>query len=183
MTPTFCEECGAPTQVGAQFCEECGAPIATTPVRASDPPTPQPTLSNVAPPRVDSQEPGSNERSTRSDRPMVQASQASQPSPPTQAGSHDTSSSPQTNSQLGGADLEERLFHWLLSEFKNAEGIDLTTDDFAVRRLKDGAKQGNRQLSTAPETEINLPFIAVDRTGTPLHIRVRVTRATLEQLE
>src|SRR5690242_2153508 len=85
------------------------------------------------------------------------------------------------DTHLGGDDLDDRIIEWLAAEFKKAEGIDLSKDRMALQRLKEGAEKAKIELSTASETEINLPFISADQTG-PKHLQVKLTRAKLEQL-
>jgi len=85
------------------------------------------------------------------------------------------------DTHLGGDDLDDRIIEWLVSEFKNSEGIDLSKDRMALQRLKEGAEKAKIELSTAMETEINLPFVTADTTG-PKHMQVKLTRAKLEQL-
>ena len=85
------------------------------------------------------------------------------------------------DTHLGGDDLDDRIIEWLVSEFKNNEGIDLGKDRMALQRLKEGAEKAKIELSTAIETEINLPFITADQTG-PKHLQVTLSRAKLEQL-
>ena len=85
------------------------------------------------------------------------------------------------DTHLGGDDLDDRIIEWLVAEFKKAEGIDLSKDRMALQRLKEGAEKAKIELSTAMETEINLPFVTADATG-PKHMQVKLTRAKLEQL-
>src|SRR6186713_1439002 len=85
------------------------------------------------------------------------------------------------DTHLGGDDLDDRIIEWLTSEFKQREGIDLSKDRMALQRLKEGAEKAKIELSTAMETEINLPFITADQHG-PKHLQVKLTRARLEQL-
>ena len=85
------------------------------------------------------------------------------------------------DTHLGGDDLDDRVIEWLVSEFKKREGIDLSKDRMALQRLKEGAEKAKIELSTAMETEINLPFVTADATG-PKHMQVKLTRAKLEQL-
>jgi molecular chaperone DnaK len=85
------------------------------------------------------------------------------------------------DTHLGGDDLDDRIIEWLTAEFKKAEGIDLSKDRMALQRLKEGAEKAKIELSTAVETEINLPFVSADQTG-PKHLQVKLTRARLEQL-
>src|SRR5204862_7529234 len=85
------------------------------------------------------------------------------------------------DTHLGGDDLDDRIIEWLAAEFKKAEGIDLSKDRVALQRLKEGAEKAKIELSTAMETEINLPFITADQSG-PKHLQVKLSRAKLEQL-
>jgi len=85
------------------------------------------------------------------------------------------------DTHLGGDDLDDRIIEWLVSEFKKAEGIDLSKDRMALQRLKESAEKAKIELSSAMETEINLPFVTADATG-PKHMQVKLTRAKLEQL-
>ena len=85
------------------------------------------------------------------------------------------------DTHLGGDDIDDRVIEWLVAEFKRTEGIDLGKDRMALQRLKEGAEKAKIELSTALETEINLPFVTADQTG-PKHLQVKLTRAKLEQL-
>src|SRR5687767_15109971 len=85
------------------------------------------------------------------------------------------------DTHLGGDDLDDRIIQWLAAEFKKTEGIDLSKDRMALQRLKEGAEKAKIELSTALETEINLPFVTADQTG-PKHLQIKLTRAKLEQL-
>jgi molecular chaperone DnaK len=85
------------------------------------------------------------------------------------------------DTHLGGDDLDDRIIDWLVSEFRKAEGIDLSKDRMALQRLKEGAEKAKIELSTAMETEVNLPFVTADANG-PKHLQVKLTRAKLEQL-
>jgi molecular chaperone DnaK len=85
------------------------------------------------------------------------------------------------DTHLGGDDLDQRLIEWITSEFKKDQGIDLSQDKMALQRLKEAAEKAKCELSTATETEINLPFITADATG-PKHLQLRLNRAKLEQL-
>ena len=85
------------------------------------------------------------------------------------------------DTHLGGDDLDDRIIEWLVAEFKKSEGVDLSKDRMALQRLKEGAEKAKIELSTAMETEINLPFVTADATG-PKHMQVKLTRAKLEQL-
>src|SRR5262245_54642580 len=85
------------------------------------------------------------------------------------------------DTHLGGDDLDDRIIEWLAAEFKKTDGIDLAKDRMALQRLKEGAEKAKIELSTAMETEINLPFVTADQTG-PKHLQIKLTRAKLEQL-
>src|SRR4249920_2910028 len=85
------------------------------------------------------------------------------------------------DTHLGGDDIDDRIIEWLVAEFKKSEGIDLGKDRMALQRLKEGAEKAKIELSTAMETEINLPFITADQTG-PKHLQIKLSRAKLEQL-
>ncbi len=82
---------------------------------------------------------------------------------------------------LGGDDFDLRIIDWLVEEFKKEQGIDLKGDKMALQRLKEGAERAKIELSTAMETEINLPFITADATG-PKHLLMKLSRAKFEQL-
>jgi molecular chaperone DnaK len=85
------------------------------------------------------------------------------------------------DTHLGGDDLDQRVIDWIASEFRKAEGIDLTKDRVALQRLKEAAEKAKIELSTALESDISLPFITADQSG-PKHLSLKLTRATLEQL-
>jgi molecular chaperone DnaK len=82
---------------------------------------------------------------------------------------------------LGGDDFDLRVLDWIVEEFKKDQGIDLKKDKMALQRLKEAAERAKIELSTAMETEINLPFITADATG-PKHLLMKLSRAKLEQL-
>ncbi|MED5253501.1 MAG: molecular chaperone DnaK, partial [Pseudomonadota bacterium] len=82
---------------------------------------------------------------------------------------------------LGGEDFDNSIVEYLLSEFKKENGIDLKSDKLALQRLKEAAEKAKIELSSAAQTEINLPFITADKTG-PKHINMKMTRAKLEAL-
>jgi len=82
---------------------------------------------------------------------------------------------------LGGEDFDNRIIDFLADEFKKENGIDLKSDKLALQRLKDAAEKAKIELSTAMQTDINLPFITADATG-PKHLNVKLTRAKLESL-
>jgi chaperone protein DnaK len=85
------------------------------------------------------------------------------------------------DTHLGGDDLDQRIIDWIAAEFKKTDGIDLTNDRVAVQRLKEAAEKSKIELSSALETEINLPFVTADQAG-PKHLAMKLTRAKLEQL-
>ena len=85
------------------------------------------------------------------------------------------------DTHLGGDDLDQRVIDWIAAEFKKTDGIDLTKDRVAVQRLKEAAEKAKIELSSALETEINLPFVTADQSG-PKHLAMKLTRAKLEQL-
>ena len=82
---------------------------------------------------------------------------------------------------LGGEDFDNTIVDYLLNEFKKENGIDLKTDKLALQRLKEAAEKAKIELSSATQTEVNLPFITADKTG-PKHINLKFTRAKLEAL-
>lgn len=82
---------------------------------------------------------------------------------------------------LGGEDFDKRIIDFLADEFKKENGIDLRKDNMALQRLKEAAEKAKIELSSAIETEINLPFITADSSG-PKHLTVKMTRAKLESL-
>lgn len=85
------------------------------------------------------------------------------------------------NTYLGGDDFDLRIMDWMVEEFKKDQGIDLKNDRMALQRLKEAAEKAKIELSTAMETDINLPFITADASG-PKHMLIKITRAKLEQL-
>ncbi len=87
------------------------------------------------------------------------------------------------DTHLGGDNIDQRIVDWLIDEFKKEEGLDLRArgNEMALQRLRDSAERAKIELSTALETEINLPFITADATG-PKHLVKKLTRAKLEQL-
>jgi molecular chaperone DnaK len=82
---------------------------------------------------------------------------------------------------LGGEDFDDEIVNYLIDEFKKDSGIDLRTDKLALQRLKEAAEKAKIELSSATQTEINLPFITADKTG-PKHVNLKFTRAKLEAL-
>jgi molecular chaperone DnaK len=85
------------------------------------------------------------------------------------------------DTHLGGDDVDQRLIHWIVEEFKKDQGIDLSQDKMALQRLKEAAEKAKCELSTVAETEINLPFITADQSG-PKHLQMKLNRARFEQL-
>ena len=85
------------------------------------------------------------------------------------------------DTHLGGDDLDEVLIHYIADEFKKAEGINLREDPMALQRLKEAAEKAKCELSTAMESNINLPFITATQSG-PKHLTMTITRAKFEQL-
>src|SRR5213083_2956393 len=85
------------------------------------------------------------------------------------------------DTHLGGDDIDEVLVGWIIDEFKKDQGIDLHNDKMALQRLKEAGEKAKVELSSAMETEINLPFITADASG-PKHLVMKLTRAKFEQL-
>ncbi len=85
------------------------------------------------------------------------------------------------DTHLGGDDFDQRIINWLADEFRREQGVDLRQDKMALQRLKEAAEKAKKELSTAAQTEINLPFITADASG-PKHLAITLTRAKLEQL-
>ncbi|REF26166.1 molecular chaperone DnaK [Xenorhabdus cabanillasii] len=85
------------------------------------------------------------------------------------------------DTHLGGEDFDSRLINYLVDEFKKEQGIDLRNDPLAMQRLKEAAEKAKIELSSAQQTDVNLPYITADATG-PKHMNVKVTRAKLESL-
>lgn len=85
------------------------------------------------------------------------------------------------DTHLGGDDVDEELIRWIINEFKKDQGIDLSNDKMALQRLKESAEKAKVELSSAMETEINLPFITADASG-PKHLVMKLTRAKFEAL-
>ena len=84
---------------------------------------------------------------------------------------------------LGGEDFDMRIVNYLADEFKKEHGVDLTLDKMALQRLKEAAEKAKIELSSSQQTEINQPFISMDKnSGTPLHMVMKLTRAKLESL-
>ena len=85
------------------------------------------------------------------------------------------------DTHLGGDDLDQRIIDWLIGEFKKDNGIDLSKDDLALQRLKEAGEKAKLELSSAQESEINLPFITSDSAG-PKHLYYKLTRSKLDDL-
>ena len=86
------------------------------------------------------------------------------------------------NNHLGGDDFDQRIIDWMVAEFKKAEGIDLSGDKSAMQRLKNDAEKAKIELSSTTTTNINIPFITVDSTGTPKHLDLNLSRAKFNEL-
>ncbi len=85
------------------------------------------------------------------------------------------------NNRLGGDDFDQKITDYMLSEFKKAEGVDLSTDKMALQRLKEAAEKAKKELSSATTTNINLPFITATAEG-PKHFDMNLTRAKFDEL-
>ena len=85
------------------------------------------------------------------------------------------------DTHLGGDDFDQAVIDWMAQEFLSSDGIDLRNDGMALQRLKDAAETAKCELSSTPQTDINLPFITVDASG-PKHLNLTLTRAKLEQI-
>jgi molecular chaperone DnaK len=85
------------------------------------------------------------------------------------------------DTHLGGEDFDNRLINYLVAEFKKDQGMDLTSDPLAMQRLKEAAEKAKCELSSAQQTDVNLPYITADGSG-PKHMNIKVTRAKLESL-
>ncbi len=85
------------------------------------------------------------------------------------------------DSHMGGRDIDQKIINWIATEYKKESGIDVTKDPLALQRLDEAAEKAKIELSTTPETEINIPFITSDASG-PKHLLLKMTRAQLESL-
>jgi molecular chaperone DnaK len=85
------------------------------------------------------------------------------------------------DSHMGGRDIDQKIISWIADEFKKSSGVDITKDPLALQRLDEAAEKAKIELSTTPETEINIPFITSTDAG-PQHLLIKMTRATLESL-
>ena len=86
------------------------------------------------------------------------------------------------NNHLGGDDFDQRIIDWLVEGFKASDGVDLRNDKMAMQRLKDAAEKAKIELSGVTTSQITLPFICVDKTGTPKNLDVTLTRAKFNEL-
>ncbi len=86
------------------------------------------------------------------------------------------------NNRLGGDDFDQRIINWIVDEFKKTEGIDLSQDRMAAQRLKDAAEKSKIELSSTTTSNINIPFITVDASGTPKHLDLTLTQAKFNEL-
>ncbi len=85
------------------------------------------------------------------------------------------------DSHMGGEDIDQKVIEWMLNDFKKETGLDISKDQLALQRLKEAAEKAKHELSTALESEINIPFITSDASG-PQHLVKKISRATLEEL-
>ena len=85
------------------------------------------------------------------------------------------------NNRLGGDDFDQRIIDWMVSEFKKAEGVDLSADKMAMQRLKEAAEKAKIELSSTPSSAISLPFITADATG-PKHLEMTLTQAKFNEM-
>ena len=85
------------------------------------------------------------------------------------------------DTRLGGDDFDQKIINWMVSEFKNANGVDLSSDKMAMQRLKEAAEKAKKELSSATTTNINLPFISMNANG-PLHFDMNLSRAKFDEL-
>ena len=86
------------------------------------------------------------------------------------------------NNHLGGDDFDQRIIDWMIEEFKKTEGVDLSQDKMAAQRLKDAAEKSKIELSSTITSNINIPFITVDASGTPKHLDLTLTQAKFNEL-
>lgn len=85
------------------------------------------------------------------------------------------------DTHLGGDDFDQKIIDWIIEEYKKDQGVDLREDKLAIQRLKEAAEKAKHELSSAAETEINIPFVTADANG-PKHLVMKLTRAQLESL-
>src|SRR6266536_5661306 len=86
------------------------------------------------------------------------------------------------NTQLGGDDWDQRIIDWLVKEFKNQHGIDLSKDRMALQRLKEAAEKAKIELSQVTEATINLPFLSGTPDGWPVHLEMKLSRSEFERM-
>lgn len=86
------------------------------------------------------------------------------------------------DSHMGGKDIDQKIIHWIIEEFKKDSGIDISKDSLALQRLDEAAEKAKIELSTATESEINIPFITSDENG-PKHLVLNLSRAKLAELQ
>ena len=86
------------------------------------------------------------------------------------------------DTHLGGDDFDEALIHYVADEFKKENGVDLRLDTMALQRLQEACEKSKKELSSLPESTINLPFITMDQSGQPKHLQMTITRAKFEEL-
>ncbi len=86
------------------------------------------------------------------------------------------------DSHMGGRDIDQKIVRWIADEFKKQSGLDISKDPLALQRLDEAAEKAKHELSSASETEVNIPFITVGGDGTPQHLLLKLSRATLESL-
>lgn len=86
------------------------------------------------------------------------------------------------NNRLGGDDFDQRIINWIIEEFKKSDGVDLSQDKMAGQRLKDAAEKAKIELSSTTTSNINIPFITVDATGTPKHLDLTLSQAKFNEL-
>lgn len=85
------------------------------------------------------------------------------------------------DTHLGGDDFDQKIISWIINEFRKESGVDVSKDTLALQRLKEAAEKAKHELSSTPDTEINIPFITSDASG-PRHLLLKLTRAKLEDL-
>ena len=86
------------------------------------------------------------------------------------------------DSHMGGRDIDQKIVRYLADEFKKQSGLDITKDPLALQRLDEAAEKAKHELSSSSESEVNIPFITIGSDGTPQHLLIKMTRATLETL-
>ncbi|KND50931.1 MAG: chaperone protein DnaK [Parcubacteria bacterium C7867-007] len=86
------------------------------------------------------------------------------------------------DSHMGGRDIDQKIVRWLADEFKKQSGIDVTKDPLALQRLDEAAEKAKHELSSAAETEVNIPYMTSNSAGEPQHLLIKLSRSALEQL-